>query len=119
MPSLEDSILFVEDIASTGPTNVEEFDRYLQSLIQAPDFPKVRAIVVGRFEHSFGMTPEKLSYVFSKRPLQSIPIIANADFGHTTPIFTFPIGGTCALRAEVSGNVELVIEGHKKWSKLL
>lgn len=112
MPSLADSILFIEEISTANPTDVEVFDRNLQSLIQAPDFPKVRAIVVGRFEHNFGMTDEKLKYVFSKPSLQSIPIIANADFGHTTPIFTFPIGGACHLQAEVSGNVKLVIEKH-------
>ncbi len=29
----------------------------------------------------------------SKPELTHIPVIANANFGHTTPIFTFPIGG--------------------------
>lgn len=112
MPSLEGSILFLERMATTTSTNVEEFDRYLQSFLQAPNFPKVRALVIGRFERSSGMTPEKLRYVFSKPPLKSIPIITNADFGHTTPIFTFPIGGTCFLRAKASGDVTLVLEKH-------
>lgn len=111
MPSLEDSILFLEEISAT-PMDAEEMDRIFQSLLQAPDFSKVRAIVVGRFENSFGMTPDKLNYVFSKAPLRSIPIITNADFGHTTPIFTFPIGGICSLRAEASGEVKLIIERH-------
>ena len=31
--------------------------------------------------------------IASKPELAHIPIIANASFGHTTPIFTFPIGG--------------------------
>jgi muramoyltetrapeptide carboxypeptidase len=112
MPSLENSILFLERMATSTSTNVEEFDRYLQSVIHAPEFLKVRGLVIGRFENSFGMTPEKLAYVFSKPPLQSIPIIANADFGHTMPIFTFPIGGTCHLQAESSGNAKLVIGKH-------
>ena len=112
MPSLEDSILFLEEVSHSRAVEVEEFDRNFQSLMQAPDFSKVRAIVIGRFEHSFGMTPEKLAYVFSRPPLQGIPIIANADFGHTTPIFTFPIGGTCRLQAEESGDISLVVEKH-------
>lgn len=59
------------------------------------------------------MTDEKLNYILStKRALKNIPIIANVDFGHTTPIFTFPIGGTCHLIAEAPGNVKLVIEKH-------
>jgi muramoyltetrapeptide carboxypeptidase LdcA involved in peptidoglycan recycling len=28
-----------------------------------------------------------------KKELQGLPIIANVDFGHTSPIITFPIGG--------------------------
>lgn len=112
MPSLEGCILFLEEVSHARSVEVEEFDRNLQSLLYAPDFSKVRALVIGRFENSFGMRAEKLAYVFSKLPLQSIPIIANADFGHTMPIFTFPIGGMCSLKAEASGNVKLVIESH-------
>ena len=49
--------------------------------------------------------------VRSKPELDNIPVVANASFGHTTPNFTFPIGGTGALRAR-AGNVELRIETH-------
>ncbi len=34
--------------------------------------------------------------------LAGLPVIANVDFGHTTPILTFPVGGTVELRAEAS-----------------
>jgi len=112
MPVLEETILFLEEVSHARAVEVEEFDRNFQSLLQDPTFPKVRAIVLGRFEHSFGMTEDKLSYVCSKPALKSIPIITNADFGHTTPIFTFPIGGICHLQAEVSGKVKLSIEKH-------
>lgn len=111
MPSLDGAILFLEDVS--GGADVYEFDRHLQSLIQAPDFKRVKAIVIGRFENKFGMTDEKLHYILSTKPaLNSLPIIANADFGHTTPIFTFPIGGLAILNAESSGNVQLIIEKH-------
>ena len=29
--------------------------------------------------------------------LANIPVIADLDFGHTTPMLTFPIGGACEL----------------------
>ena len=35
----------------------------------------------------------------SKQELDGIPIVAGASFGHTTPQFTFPIGGYGGLRA--------------------
>ncbi|MBA3814400.1 MAG: LD-carboxypeptidase [Alphaproteobacteria bacterium] len=111
MPNLEGTILFLEEVSAGPGADVEEFDRNLQSLIYAPDFAQVQAIVIGRFETSFGMTQEKLEHLISTKPaLKSFPIIANADFGHTTPIFTFPVGGTCHLQAEASGKVDLVIE---------
>jgi muramoyltetrapeptide carboxypeptidase LdcA involved in peptidoglycan recycling len=111
MPSLEGVILFIEDV--TNGAAVEEFNRNLQSLIQAPDFHKVKGIVIGRFEMDFGMTDEILRHIIStKSALNHLPIIANADFGHTTPIFTFPIGGTAMLNAESPDNVKLVIEKH-------
>ena len=42
----------------------------------------------------------------NKKELDNIPIITNANFGHTTPIFTFPIGGY----AKVKANKEIKIE---------
>ncbi|MBY0500864.1 MAG: LD-carboxypeptidase [Alphaproteobacteria bacterium] len=113
MPSLEGAILFLEEVSNASGIEVYEFDRNLQSLIQAPDFKKVRAIILGRFENTFGMTDERLHAILTSKPaLKSLPLIANADFGHTTPIFTFPIGGICHLRADESGKVELIIEKH-------
>ena len=38
-----------------------------------------------------------------------MPIIADADFGHTTPIFTFPIGGTAKMNVE-GNEINLVIK---------
>ena len=37
--------------------------------------------------------------VESKRELEGIPVVAGASFGHTTPQFTFPIGGYGRLHA--------------------
>lgn len=113
MPPLNDAILFLEAVSHSNSADPDMFDRSLQALTQDPQFEKVQAIVIGRFENKFGMTDEKLRYILSTKPeLKNIPIIANADFGHTTPIFTFPIGGTFRLQAETSENVELVLEKH-------
>lgn len=100
-PSLENSILFVEDDAEI---DAALFDRQLQSLIHQSDFKGVKAIVIGRFQKDSKITRELLQQIInSKKALKNIPVIANADFGHTTPIFTFPIGGTVCL--ELSNNV--------------
>ncbi len=109
MPPLENSILFVEsDSITESNSDVAEFDRDLHSLIQQPHFDKVQGLVIGRFERKFKMDLEKLKFIISKKELAHIPIIANADFGHTHPMFTFPIGGSCEITA-THGNAKIEI----------
>lgn len=91
MPSLEGSILLVEDDDESYP---EIFDRDLQSLLHQPGFEEVRGMVIGRFQEGSRMERGKLvEIVRSKQELRGIPVVGNADFGHTTPQFTFPVGG--------------------------
>ena len=43
-------------------------------------------------------TKEKLAMIFkTKKALRDMPVIANVDFGHTTPMITYPIGGTAQI----------------------
>ena len=46
------------------------------------------------------MTRQLVNQIVASKPeLSRIPVIANVDFGHTTPIITFPIGGTVSIHA--------------------
>jgi muramoyltetrapeptide carboxypeptidase LdcA involved in peptidoglycan recycling len=109
MPSLEDSILFLEDDYLTFPAN---FDRDLQSLIHQPGFKGVKGILIGRFQRKSGVTDELLSKIVdSKKKLRGLPILTNVDFGHTSPMFTFPIGGRVKMRAIQNESI-IVIEKH-------
>ncbi|MDP2812675.1 MAG: LD-carboxypeptidase [bacterium] len=97
-PSLENSILFLEDDDESQAVN---FDRDLQSLIHLPDFQGVRAIVIGRFQKASGISDDLLMKIIkSKKELANIPVIANVDFGHTDPKITFPVGGEASLIAD-------------------
>lgn len=108
MPSLEGSILFLEDDKMTFP---ETFDRDLQSLIHQPGFDKVQGLVIGKFENKSEMDLSSLrEIIHSKEPLQSIPVIAEASFGHTTPCFTFPIGGEVSIYASNSNQAQISME---------
>ncbi|MCX6784471.1 MAG: LD-carboxypeptidase [Candidatus Komeilibacteria bacterium] len=90
-PDLTDSILFLEDDEIVFP---EIFDRDLQSLIHLPDFSGVKGLAIGRFQKASNMTKEKLIRIIkTKKELNHLPVVANLDFGHTDPQFTFPIGG--------------------------
>ena len=111
MPDISNSILFIEDDDMAGDYFGADFDRNLQSLIHLPVFEKVRGIVIGRFQKNTDMNPEKLKFIIeTKDELKNIPVIANADFGHTNPMITFPIGGTLMMKAEKK--VELKILTH-------
>lgn len=97
MPSLKDSILFIEDDYESSPVT---FDRDLQSLIHQPGFQDVQGLVIGRFQKGSNMTKELLTQiVHSKEELSEIPVIADVDFGHTTPMITYPVGGQASLIA--------------------
>ena len=39
-----------------------------------------------------------------------MPVIYGADFGHTSPIFTFPIGGTARIEANRGKTTISIIE---------
>lgn len=103
MPSLDNSILFIEDDPLLEDFDVE-FERNLYSLLQQPDGMKIKGICIGRFQTACNMTREKLDAIFDANPFfKTIPIIANMDFGHTLPMITIPIGGTCTIDA--TGNI--------------
>jgi len=111
MPSLENTILFLEEDSETGGSDVE-FDRHLQSLIDLPDFSGVQALVIGRFEKASNILFERFKKIIQSKPeLRGMPIIAEADFGHTTPLLTFPVGGTASMEV-ADGQVSLRILEH-------
>jgi muramoyltetrapeptide carboxypeptidase len=107
MPNLTDTILFIEDDYLVFP---EIFDRDLQSLVMQPGFEGVKGIVIGRFQRASKITFDIIVDIcLRKKELLHLPIIANADFGHTMPMFTFPIGGRAILDASTS-NPSLIFE---------
>ena len=111
MPDISNKILFLEDDDMAGKIYLMEFDRNLQSLMHMPEFKTVKGIVFGRSQKATDMNKEKwIKLIKSKKELENLPIIAGADFGHSTPIFTFPIGGYAKLEAK-DGKISLKIKG--------
>jgi muramoyltetrapeptide carboxypeptidase LdcA involved in peptidoglycan recycling len=111
MPNIENKILFIEDDEMAGKIFMLEFDRNLQSLMHTPEFKTVKGIVLGRAQKPCIMTEEKWTKLIKGKPeLAKIPVIGNANFGHTTPIMTFPIGGHAKLVAK-DGKISLKMRG--------
>jgi len=107
-----ETILFIEDDEMAGELSDVDFDRNLQSVINLPQFKFIRGIVIGRFQKASKITVEKISKIIkTKKELDNLPVIAEADFGHTDPKFTFPIGGEASLEA-VQGKIRLEILKH-------
>ena len=78
------------------------------SLIQCLKVENIKGIVIGRTEKNTEMTFEKWQTLFkTKKELGNIPIIINSDFGHTTPQFTFPIGGNVNLTVTEQIEIEI------------
>lgn len=99
-PSLHKSIVLLEEDNLLGDMSLVEFDRNLQSLIECRHFSHVKGLLIGRFQLGSKISIEQLKKVIkSKTELNTIPVIANIDFGHTTPIVTLPIGGTMNIEA--------------------
>ncbi len=108
-PDLKDTVLFLEEDAEINP---QLFDRQLQSIIQQKDFSGVNAILIGRFQNETKMTLDIIKKIIkTKKELDSIPVIANLDFGHTTPMFTIPIGGVAQVNSE-NGECSIKIIEH-------
>ena len=98
MPPLSDTILLLED---DEESHARTFDRDLQSLLNLPEASGIRGLILGRFQKVSKVSDEELIHVVrTKKELARIPVIANVDFGHTTPQFTFPIGGRGKLSVE-------------------
>lgn len=109
MPDWRNSVLFVED---DYEWQAHHFDRCFQSLLQQKDFWKVKAVVWGRCDR-LSKISDHLMWLMNKtkRELKNIPVVANVDFGHTTPKFTFPVGGKIKLEAK-GAEVKLTLLEH-------
>jgi len=105
-PSIKDGVLFLED---NYPMTIEILDRHIHSLILQKDFLTIKGIVFGRFQKESKIDCDSLQRIItSKKELNGIPIIAEADFGHTLPLLTFPIGGEVRVEA-ANGNVKIKV----------
>ena len=112
MPKPNSAVLFLEDDSFAGGRFDKVFDRYLQPIIQQSRFENVKGIVLGRWQKGCDMNIDKLRKIIStKGELKNIPVIYGVDFGHTTPLITFPIGGTVSIAAK-GGKAEIKIEEH-------
>ncbi len=108
MPVIKNAILFLEDTANLTSEYMLEFDRNFNSLIQSIDISELKGIVIGRSETESNMSYKKWEAIINHNPLlKYIPVIINADFGHTTPSFIYPIGGECEIESSDDSKIKV------------
>lgn len=107
-PKLANSILFLEDDFNQLQQNIDE---NLEALIIDRSFRNIKGIVFGRFQEQSKMTRELLHGMLQSKPeLNGIPILANVDFGHTEPKFTFPFGGRVKIQATTNSSLIQILD---------
>ncbi len=87
-------------------SNPVTFARDLTSVLQLPDATGIHGLIIGRFQRDSHMTRSLLEQIVAHQPrLAGLPVRANADFGHTYPMATLPIGGTATLTVADKSNL--------------
>lgn len=99
--SVEDfrnKILFIEDIAEFfAPDQLADFADWLGKI---GALPLLKGILIGRLctdEPFDGHKKALLHIVNDKYGLSHLPIVANMDFGHTSPMFILPYGAMAEI----------------------
>lgn len=102
LPSFENTILCIEDIGEP-PYRI---DGMLAALRLAGVFDQINGMIFGQFTDS---TPEEdkpsltlAEVIEDYRPYIKGPVISNADYGHTTPFTSVPIGVEARLTVSTS-----------------
>lgn len=117
MPDINNIILFIEDDGMAGKDFIREFDRNFQSLLHSLKGKKLNGVIIGRAEKECNVGIEAWEIMLSnKKELRNIPVVINADFGHTTPTITFPIGGYAKIN--LNSNIDIKILNNKNTSSL-
>lgn len=107
-PELAKRVLVLED---DEEARAHHFDRSLTSILQQPGGGELAGILVGRFQRASEIDRSLLtSMIQSKREIADIPVVANIDIGHTSPMVTFPIGGQVAIDARSKGATITITE---------
>jgi muramoyltetrapeptide carboxypeptidase LdcA involved in peptidoglycan recycling len=109
LPDLKGKIVFWED---DDEARAHSFDRDLQSFLHQKGADKIKGLVIGRFQKISNISRETLEKIIkTKKELENIPVIAQADFGHTSSIISFPIGGRARIEAR-GGKAGISIPTH-------
>ena len=95
-PVMDGAILFLEDDDEESPYTI---DRHLTHLRHMGVFEQISGLVLGRTPSKVGFSHEDNLRMIVEEATRGydLPILSGADFAHTDPLFTIPIGGSAVL----------------------
>lgn len=95
-PKLKGAVLFVEEDESERPETV---DRMFTQLRHMGVYDQIAGMVVGRFSRAVGFKDGDTLEKILDDALRGhrFPVILDADFGHTDPLLTIPLGVRCRV----------------------
>jgi muramoyltetrapeptide carboxypeptidase len=105
MPSLDGALLLIEDDALV---DADTFARDLTSLLQQPGAAGIQGVAIGRFQQASRVSRHLLEQIITRSDrLAGLPVLANVDFGHTSPLATFPVGGRASLTVGAASSLRI------------
>jgi len=106
LPNITDSILFLEDEGES----VASIERRMCYLDQIGVLKKIKGLLFARpyqfVTETTDRTLDDVLFFYGKK--YNFPVVCNLDFGHTTPMFTIPLGVNVSIVATGS-HVEVSI----------
>ncbi len=98
-PDWEGKILFLETSEETP--SPERVDAMLMDYENMGVFAQIRALLIARpYGYTAAQRAELHDVLRERTQKFTFPVVANMDFGHTTPIFPLPIGVRAAIDAD-------------------
>lgn len=94
-PLLKDKIFFIEEAEDL---DCRWIHRFMLQLKQIGAFNLIKGLVIGKFMTASNISESQLLKILAEVTNKiEIPVVYDANFGHTDPIFTIPNGGRCKI----------------------
>ncbi|KUK77665.1 MAG: hypothetical protein XD93_0178 [candidate division WS6 bacterium 34_10] len=102
-PSLNGKILFIEEAEDEQAPMIHRFFTHL-SLLEG--FNEIKGLVVGKFMDYSKVSEDNLTNILEEISIRfEGPLVYNASFGHTDPIFTIPNGAKVNINTNSSDSI--------------
>jgi muramoyltetrapeptide carboxypeptidase LdcA involved in peptidoglycan recycling len=97
----KNKIFFVEDIVEY--VSPEQFGEFFGWLGTIGALENLKGIIIGKFttyKDTGNYNNSMLSVINGQYDLNNLPILANMNFGHTSPIFILPFGALAEINCD-------------------